>query len=40
MMMMVIDMFCCSLLVSDLECEIKTIAEVMNAMKVDDDVAT
>jgi hypothetical protein len=40
MMMATTDMFYCSLLISDLEGEIKTISEAMNAMEVDDEVAT
>ena len=40
MMMMASDIFYCSLLISDLEGKIKTISEAMNAMEVDDKVAT
>jgi hypothetical protein len=39
MLMMATDMLYCSLLISDLECEIKTISKAMNAMEVDDEVA-
>jgi hypothetical protein len=39
-MMMATDIFYCSLLILDLEGEIKTISEAMNAMEVDNEVAT
>jgi hypothetical protein len=40
MMMMATNMFYCSILILDLQGEIKTISEAMNAMEVDDEVAT
>ena len=39
-MMMATDIFYCSLLILDLEGEIKTISEAMKAMEVDNEGAT
>jgi hypothetical protein len=39
-MMMATNMFCCSLLISDLECEIKTISEAMDDVELDDEATS